>query len=477
MAFSLKKHMEEKENPPVHFNTGTFWDLLTGTLLPGYDGKYYLNGGLGPLMYLFHGRTNSYKSSTMDSLLANFLSIYHDIEAPVYDTEQHKLDNLGDESQLDESLQLYSEIANKEGRSRYDRMVMHGGRVSDRIIIAQEDDTDTVLRSLLAINKERKNHIKDLMVETPFINKSGQRIKSYKLLPTIIDSYSALKSSAELETIEKLGLRDPKMRMLWMTDGWEKAILGRAITSMCKDTGMAFICSAHTGKTVDMNASPTAKPTKASQFMKQGEKLKGVGDVNSYGAQVQVECSADLYWDQDKKPYYGFPNEQDANLNEVSVKFQKGKNNLSGGTFKLIATQTDGFLPALTNVHFIRELKVRPPGLNVSGTGGSIFSTCFAPDKKSTRNAIRQNLNESYELRRAWDLLAQITFIRLTYNRAFVPVDIDGLDINDACDKLLSSKSELITDILNSRGYWTYLPDDRPYMSAYDVIDLLNKHK
>lgn len=477
MAFNLRQHIEEKDNPPIHFNTGTIWDFLTGRLVPGYDGKYYMNGGLGPLMYLFHGRTNSYKSSTMDSLEANFLSIYRDIEVPVWDTEQHKLDNLGDESHLDPSLQLYSEIKDKQGKARYDRMVMNGEMVSDRIVIADEDDTETVFKSLLAINKDRKSNIKDLLIDTPFINKKGQRIKSYKLLPVIIDSYSSLKSAAELELFEKLALRDPKTRTMWMNDGWDKAVLGRALTTMCKDSGMAFLCSAHTGKVINMDANPMVKPSKSSQFMKQGEKLKGVGDVNSYGAQVQVECSADLLWDADKKPFYGHPNEQQTNLNEVNLKFQKGKNNLSGGTFTLIATQSDGFLPALTNVHFLRELKVRPPGLHITGGGGSIYSNCFMPDKKNTRNSIRGALNESYEFKRAWDILAQITFIRLTYDRKFVPVDIDGLDLDDACDKLLSNKSGLINDILNSRSYWTYLPDPRPYMSAYDVIDLLIKNK
>lgn len=449
--YSDAKWNKKDENPSIHFNTGSVYDLLSGKLVKGYDGKYYINGGISNLNYLFQGVTNSYKSTIMDSLLSYLLVIYKDMHAFAFDTENHKLDT--------------------------DRFNMIAGEdISSRVHLQPKMPISEVLEWMINMWTERKKNKKDLLVETPFLDMDGKRITTFAILPCEIDSLSKLDSPAELETLTKHDLEDSKMNMIFMNDGKRKTILTRAMPTFCKEAGLAFLCSAHSGEKNDLGANPMSKPKKEMQFMKAGQVIKGVGSNAKYLSQVTLETSSKLFTTSDgKEPLYQVPFEPATNLNKVTMQFQKGKNNVAGGIFEFAVTQTHGILSGLTNVHFSKEHDAK--GFNKSGVGGSTYSTCFLPDKKSTRKNIRTHLQESYELRRAYDLIMQIQLISMTYDRDTVPVPIDNIDLNKACEKLIANNSTVISDIVNSRGYWTYLPDDRPYMSVYDVLDILHKEQ
>lgn len=451
MPIDYSKWDKKNENPSIHFNTGSVFDLLTGKMVKGYDDKYYINGGISNLNYLFQGTTNSYKSTIMDSLLSYLLVIYKDMHTFIFDTENHKLDK-----------ERFNLIAKED--------------ISDRIHLQPKIPISEVLEWLIGMHNERKKYKKELMIDTPFLDMDGNRIRTMSILPIEIDSLSKLDSPAELETLTKHDLEDSKMNMLFMNDGKRKTILTRAMTSFCTEASMAFLCSAHSGEKNDLGANPMSKPKKEMQFMKAGQVIKGVGSNAKYLSQVTIETSSKLFTTQDgKEPLYQVPFEPTTNLNKINMQFQKGKNNVAGGIFEFAVTQTHGILSGLTNVHFCKEHDAK--GFNKSGVGGSTYSTCFLPDKKSTRKNIREHLEASYELTRAYDLIMQIQLISMTYDRSLVPVPIDSIDLNKACEKLIANKSTAISDIVNSRGYWTYLPDDRTYMSVYDVLDILHKEQ
>lgn len=451
MAGNLSNIFKKNEHPSIHFNTGTMFDLWTGKLIKGYDGKYYINGGVSNLTYLFHGRTNSYKSTTVDSLISNLLSIYTDMNAVILDTENHKLDV-----------------------GRYDELAPNDAIVSDRIIIPEKLYISEILQRILDIDAERSKDKKDLIIESPFVNFKGERIKSYILLPVFIDSLTELESKAEKEALRKHELEDSKLRMMWMNDGLRKKLLSRAIAACCVDSGLAFFGSAHTGEEKDLE-NPMSKPKKQTMYMKQGEKIKGMPKSTTFNAQILIETSASPAINQTTKlPEYGGEFEQKTNLNELSLFIQKGKNNVSGIACEMMVTQKKGIEVELSNFNFAK--KDFTDGILYSGQGRSIAAPCFMPDQKTTKNTVRASLKESYELRRAYDLIAQIKYIKMFYDRKDIPVPIDDIDLNKACEKLLSSDKTAVQDILNSRGYWTYLPDDRQYMSAYDVLDILHKN-
>lgn len=448
MAIDYTKWEKKDELPTIHFNTGTAFDLLSGKLVLGYDGKYYINGGIANLMYMFQGLTNSYKSTMMDSLLSLLLVIYRDMHSFVWDIENHKIDT-----------------------NRFNNMA--GEDISDRIHLNPKVPISELLKWMIEISDDRKKHKKDLMIDTPFIDMNGNRIRSFILLPVEVDSFSRLDSPAEMDILRKHDLEDSKMNMLFMNDGKRKTLLSRAMPTFCKEAGIAFLCSAHTGDKANLE-NPMAKPSKEMQFMAAGKVMKGVGSSAKYLSQVMIETKSTLFQDNNKEPQYPVNHEADTNLNKVSLTFQKGKNNVAGGIFNFAVTQSHGLLSGLTSVDLCRTEKLQ--GFITSGNGGSIYNNCFLPDQKSTRKTIREHLNASYELRRAYDLVMQIGFVSAYYDRKSIPVPIDNIDLNKACENLISSKSTLIDDIVNSRGYWTYLDDPRPYMSVYDVLDLLHKN-
>lgn len=463
MAYDLRALVKQNDHPSIHFNTGTIFDLMTGVMVQGYDGEWYTNGGIGCLMYLYQGLTNSFKSTMLDSTVANLLAIYPDMLSAMFDTENHKL-NAGLGS-LDDALLT----------SRYDKIVKHIGPVSDRIIVSEKIFISELLSSLIEIKEARIKHKKDLTIETPFLNHKKERIRSMILLPVGIDSFSGLESPSEEDVMNKHALEDSKMNMIFMNDGRRKAIFSRALKGMASEAGMAFLCTGHTGDKPNLDGGPMARPKKEMQYMKAGQTIKGVGSSTTFGAQVVIETSSTLCRTADnKETRYPVDHEPDTNLNEVSLLFQKGKNNVSGCIFKFIVTQTHGLLSGLTNVEYTRDASTK--GFNFSGGGNAFYSTCFTPETKSSRKTIRNQLDESYQLRRAYDLVAQIKFISENWDRSAIPVPIDDIDLNKACENLIAGKSTLVQDILNSRSYWTYKEDPRPYMSVYKVLDLLHKN-
>lgn len=132
MGIDYSKHEKKDENPTIHFNTGTAFDLLSGKLVQGYDGKYYINGGIGALNYLFQGLTNSYKSTMMDSFVSILLSIYKDMHAFINDTENHKLDT-----------------------ERFS--LMAGEDIEDRVHLNPKMPISELMQWMFAISDDRKN--------------------------------------------------------------------------------------------------------------------------------------------------------------------------------------------------------------------------------------------------------------------------------------------------------------------------------
>ncbi len=68
--------IDDDTAPRILFNTGTFFDIMTGNFEVGHDGQAFLNGGLGPFITGLHGRGNTYKSTLMDSLMVGVLRNY-----------------------------------------------------------------------------------------------------------------------------------------------------------------------------------------------------------------------------------------------------------------------------------------------------------------------------------------------------------------------------------------------------------------
>ena len=56
--FNLLGEDEQQLKPAICFNTDSAFDILTGEIKQGIDGKYYINGGMSPAVIGVMGRSN-----------------------------------------------------------------------------------------------------------------------------------------------------------------------------------------------------------------------------------------------------------------------------------------------------------------------------------------------------------------------------------------------------------------------------------
>ena len=448
--------MKRNENPTIHFNTGTVFDLLTGVFVLGRDGKYYCNGGIAALYYLIYGETNTYKTTLTNSLFTRMLGHYEDAILRLYDVENTNLD-----------------VARNVRMARF---CPYG--VEDRIYPSEHIFITDLLNQLIEIYEFRKKNKKDLMVETVFNNYKGEPIMAWMPFACILDSITDLKSADSLAFVKEQGLESSKLNKYFMDDGKRKTILVDAIKTIIAETGITFASIAHMGEKINLEMFP--KQTKFMPFMSQNQTVKGSGSKSKFGAQVSYETKGykPLLNPNDKTDYKYTHDGALMDHCEISMLVQKGKNNMSGTIFRFIMSQTNGLLCDLTNVDYVKGEKQKDAwGLNLSGPHGSNFCTILTPEMKSTRQTIIKDLDDSYELRRAYDLVAQLKYVVENYDKKLLPVNIEDMDINKMAEKLISSDSDMVKRILNSRGYWSYKEEEREYMSIIEVLKIFEKYK
>ena len=142
----------------------------------------------------------------------------------------------------------------------------------------------------------------------------------------------------------------------------------------------------------------------------------------------------------------------------------------AGTTTPFVASQTKGFLNAVTNYHYLRLNNYF--GLNGNKQKQQPFLT---PDITISRNTVRSIASSSPQLRRALELAAQYCFIKNNWDTRTMHVDF-SMEPAKVFDILNSDKKKtLVQDILNTRGYWTYDKDALPYMSLIRMLELVKQ--
>lgn len=434
-----------------YINTGTMFDLSTGKFIPGIDGKWYLNGGLG-LATAITGRAQTYKSGVAGSLLARALSNYPGTESLVYETEF----TIPDET-------------------RYDDFVDE--TVSPRIIFHNRATMDLgdFFEYIKKIGEIKLKNKKDLVKDTPFLNmETGKAQRAW--LPTFVmcDSWSKAGSSKEDDSYTKNRVDDSATNMLYMNEGGVKTKIMRAIPTLAHKYGMRFIMTGHVGTKTDLD--PYNKSPKQLQYMKGNDKIKNVGSEFEFLTTTLMQVTGTtVLMSSDKKgslyPYLDSPINE---VNEVSGVVVRCKNNAAGIVNPLVVSQYQGLLDAVTNFHFCRK----HDDFGLLSSGKVHYSTIFEPAKKLTRTTIRDLTNKDYELCRALEIIAQLCYIK-NYWPSFVYAIPDmKIDIPAIAEKLTTSKSIKVSDILNSTGVWCFADQkkgSREYLSVWDILERLNK--
>ena len=431
----------------VYLNTGTLLDLACGAVLETRD-HFTVNGGLSNIVGI-GGRSQTYKSSIMDGLIARAMSIYTDVQCVVFDTEN-----------------------SKPGIDRYDDLAMDGRTISDRIRLydTTTDDLNSFHDKIKSIVDYKKKHLKEMMVETPFIDEHTHRPITMPI-PTIIaiDSFTMAGANSETESIEDNALDDSALNTIWMKSGKNKTLFMLQLVQYARATNIYFVLTAHVGDNMAIGTGPMAHPVKQLQYMKQNDRLKNVGSQFQFltNTFLQTQGVSTLTTSDGKECYYpaGFPNPIE--LNRVNISVVRNKINASGTMVPFVVSQYEGLMNTLTYVQYLKDQKAE----ELLVQKGANMSPTIYPDSSFTRKSIRERSQSDKRLQRALEISAQFLYLKHCWSNR-IPVDL-SLSIEHFVERL-TADTTIMHEVLDSRGYWTYSQTDTQYLSIFDIVDRIH---
>ena len=434
----------DRDLTPVTLNTGTIFDLATGSFVPGKDNSMILNGGL-ILSNGITGRAQMFKSSIDLSYFMNTLINYHEAEGLVYDSEI----SIPGKSRL-------IDLSSSNDPSLYNRF---------ELFSKADYGMEELFGEVRKIANEKDLHKKDYTRETPFLDINGKPILTW--VPTLvgIDSWSGLSTSKETEAYEKLELGDSKTNTLAMYEGKLKTDFSRMIPTIAAKHGIYFILTAHIDSEIKMDAyAPTNKDV---PMMRGSDKLKRVGSQFKFLTPNMIETrKTELLQDSNKKCQYPYHlTSSDVELQKVTAVVCRCKNNVSGSQFSHVSSQFSGVQKWLDYFLIIKDCKSE---LLTGTTKQKLAIT----DHEFTRQSLRDLIATDPKFRRALEILGQFIYIRNNFN---IP-EISNMGYMEFAKRFNASK-DLKEEMLNSTGIWqfTSAKSDKKYMSIVDIYTMLNK--
>lgn len=438
-------------------NIGMLSDIPTGSFITGPKGESILNGGLSGVTGMV-GTGNRFKSTLVNYMMlsASDRMCSSGITAPMhtYDTEDNMSLN------VDRINSLAERFVNIPDDPLYDQDVW--SYISKSSMTAEE------WLKLLYEAISKKMGDKKLLVTYDSFYDRVIKAKTKLIKPSFvaIDSLTELESSTTANVVVDGNIESSNT--VFMQQGLFKTKLLKDMPRMSNKANIYFFLTAHVGKEIDMASGPYApKPTRSLQFIKQGDKIKGVSDKLYFLTSHlwQSTASKPLINPSTREPEYPL-NEKDNNtdLNIVSLVMLRSKSGPSGISIDVIVSQREGLLPALSEFHYIKTMKY--------GLEGNLRSYALElyPECKLSRTTVRKKIDADAKLRRALNITAellQMTVYMKQYSKYFcTPKELyEGL----------KSKGYDWDDILeHTRGWWTIKNYDTEskFLSTLDLLKM-----
>lgn len=439
--------IEEAYSAP-YMNTGTMFDIVSGAFVPAMDGSMIMNGGLTYTNGTI-GRPQTYKSTDSLSLAISSASLYDDSTVLVYDSE------------MSQKLQRLRRFKHED---RPD-IPLGNFKLTDATKMTAEE----LYTLILEICNDKETHRKDYEVETPFKDlRTGLPIRILKPTYVIIDSLSKMQSSSMIELLASTSLTSNKQNTMFMSDGMMKTKFISQLPRLGAKYNIIFVVTAHVGDKFDLD--PSKRSPKELQHMKASDKIKYVGaDFDFLMSNLLEVRKAELLQTDKYECLYPDADASAFDLNKLTSVLVRCKNNASG-TAKLtsIVSQAAGLQSSLSNYHFLKEH-------GYYGLLGSdrTHQPALLPDVNLQRTTVRDKLKD-YKTRRAVELISQYCYIQKYWAKTGLDRDF-SMPIEKFAEKLIANKTYAISDILESRGYWTYnKKEPRKYLSIYDAVGLVD---
>lgn len=449
------------------YNVGGLFDMVNGRYVMGMDGQMILNGGLASTVSV-GGPANVGKTEQSIFLIANVLSTYC---APSNDVKVLALDT---EYSLD--LERFERIF-----SRYENLKDMDVFSTDGPVIINDQSQgwgDEWFELIKTYAAERNKKLAKLIRKTPAIDQiaskdAGTNVALSLPVPTIafLDSLSELKTSeVQNKTLEKNNVGSSDNNMLYMREANAKAQILTQVGRICRLGGLIWVNTAHYGFKAEMGGQYDPKPVDLTHG-RRGLTPKGVTEKYKFVGQITYETHGHGIKSASGEgvEYPAIPSDRENDCKDLTwalIVPSRNKSGNSGGGFKLISSQREGVRMDLTCYDYLKNEGKR---FGLTGDKGATnFAFDLLPDVNLTRTTIRGKMRNDERLRRVAELTAQIAYMYRCW-------DIDDkyiMTMPEIIEKI-TAKGYTLDEIVNTRGHWCFVEDEKYFKNELSAIDLL----
>lgn len=434
-------------------NTNTIIDHFSGKYVTGAHGESILNGGIAAINGIVGGN-NQNKSTIADGLQLSAFDNYYPAAATMMVNETEGSRTRQD---MEDRMSVHFENLRLAGLADNPRMML-----TNQTKMFGEEYWEKRLEY-----GTKKREKKKLMVETQFVDRRGNHIKA--MLPTFesIDSWSMMSFNATDLKMKKGDVSDKTRNMIFMNEGMYKTRILREMPRVNPRDGFYTFLAAHLGE--KFNLDDNATPEKLFSHLKADKTIKYATNLYTFTVNnLWFVRASRTHVDKTNIPIYGrdeAASKEDTDLQQTTMLNLRGKFGLSGSPFLALSSQTEGFLPALTDLAFLRD-----SGYYGMGKDTSRMDLLLYPDmNKMTRNQVRGQIDEDPKLRRALQLTRDLLQIR---KYMWQMGDITQTPINDIFTKVKERGYDWDEILGGTKSHWQFngVDEDKKFLTAMDLI-------
>lgn len=437
----------------IAFNIGGTFDIPTGQFIKGKHGEHILCGGLSHITAV-GAKPNAYKTTTAMYMALSAAGRYTS-QAILQDTE-----NIFDLSRMNQITRAMEEWRN-----------CYPSDMDNIILIDGNTKIGAWFDTVKKFAAEKMKHEKQLTGTTPFLNKRGENIRM--VYPTFVaqDSLSSVGVKEVEEVYGKVEAGDSKTNMVAMTTARIKSQVLVQLPSFTSDNSMFMIFTAQLGTKHQLD--PMKPNSKDLSFMKQNEKFKHVPEQFNFlmNNLYQFNPATPLYnSSSDKTPKFPKGKEdrfnQNTDLQEIMGINVRSKKGVSGIPFSILASQTEGLLPTLTEFFYCKT----HGDWGIEGNQQT-YAFSLMPDMKIQRTTIRRQIEESARLRRAINITSELAQMAHLWFDDRVKHLIPAKDLYEKI-QARGYNWDFLLD--HTRGYWVFeeqeSTNDKWFLSSMDLL-------
>lgn len=463
----FKQPYQKAEHLAPMINVGAGLDIITGRWYYGQHDEALLNGGLAQLSG-YVGMGNLFKTATMvyKTLVAMY-RLHSQSTSAMYETEMN--------TQGARISDLASFLPDYDG---VDPLLSERFIVTNRKHYSGDEwyeETKKFLEMKIELGKK-----KEARGKLPFL-KLGTNELMEMIIGTmgILDSWTDFVTKDAAKMNDEVELGGKGAETVFMKQGIQKLRLLSELPPLLHKASHYFGMSAQMGSIFNLDQY---NPEKKKLSDIQGNiKMKGVTDkfTTNMNSILQFHTREKLV--NQKTKLSQFPRDEyddaqgDTDLNVIHATELRGKSGPSGIPIRLVVSQRQGIMPAMTE--FYNVWNHADSGHWLGGNDQNYFLH-LRPDAKLSRTKVRTKIDEDAMLRRA----LTITMELMQMCRLMPELRNQGLLCT--AEELFNGVKEKGFDwdqiLGNTRGWWTLNNDEHPvpYLSTLDLMRMrVGKYK